>query len=418
MDEITTELAACSGDSACQSEQRRLASLDRYDVLDTPPEEAFDRITRLVCRIFDVPMATVTLIDGHRQWFKSRQGLAPAETARGPALCNTVVQERRPLVVPDTLADERFRSNPFVTGEPYARFYAGMPLTAPDGHVIGTLCAIDTRPHRVEAAQIESLRDLAAIVMSELELRTLAATDALTGALSRRAFRSEGARAVALAVRHRTALSCVVFDLDHFKEINDTRGHSVGDEVLAGTVATCRAILRKSDLLGRTGGEEFALLLPHTGLGAAMDVAEKLRLGIEAQRIGEAARPVTVTASFGVVAMDRSASDIDTLLRRADAALYLAKAEGWNRCRLSPPMPAPNPSLPRRVFKAGRISFNTGRSTMDCTVRSLSDANASFDVISSAGVPEQFKLHIESDGFSRLCRVVTKTDKHIGVRFE
>src|ERR1700761_7294180 len=104
------------------SEQNRLAALDQYDVLDTAPEEAFDRITRLVRSVFSVPMSTVTLIDGHRQWFKSRQGMANSQTERGSALCNHAIAMSRPLIVPDTLQDRRFADNPCVVGAPYIRF--------------------------------------------------------------------------------------------------------------------------------------------------------------------------------------------------------------------------------------------------------------------------------------------------------
>ena len=95
-----------------EREQARLDALDSYDILDTPPEETFDRITRLVRSIFDVPISTVTFLDGHRQWFKSHPGLPNCETERGPALCNFAVQQGRALVVPDTLQDSRFESNP------------------------------------------------------------------------------------------------------------------------------------------------------------------------------------------------------------------------------------------------------------------------------------------------------------------
>ena len=117
-------------------EQARLAALDRYDLLDTPPEESFDRVTRLTRRVFNVGMSTVTLIDGHRQWFKSRQGMANAETERGPALCNAAIDEPRPLIVHDTLADPRFAANPFVVGAPFIRFYAGVQLRTTDGYAI------------------------------------------------------------------------------------------------------------------------------------------------------------------------------------------------------------------------------------------------------------------------------------------
>jgi diguanylate cyclase (GGDEF)-like protein len=398
-------------------EQARLASLDRYDVLDTPAEEAFDRITRLTRRIFDVPMSTITLIDGHRQWFKSRQGISASETPRGPALCNVAMREARPLIVPDTLADERFANNTFVVGEPGIRFYAGVPLQTPEGHCIGTLCAMDTKPRTFLADQVDTLSDLARIVMSELELRVLAMTDGLTGALSRRAFRDEFSRAFALALRHKHDLSCIMLDLDHFKAVNDEHGHPVGDLVLAEAAAVCREELRISDSFGRVGGEEFAILLPHTGLVSAMKVAEKLRTAIARLRIPTPFRPIRITASFGVAALNGTVADPDTLLQSADAALYRAKDEGRNRCMEWQPVTIVQQSIRRRVLKAGQISFNAGRSAIDCTVRSLSDESAGLKIVTSAGIPETFKLLIESDGFSRLCQIVSKSGQHLDVAF-
>lgn len=101
---------------AQDEEEARLAALETYDILDTPQEEGLDRITRLTRRIFGVPMSTITLIDGHRQWFKARSGVEACETARDPALCNVAMRERRILVVPDTRTDPRFADNPFVIG--------------------------------------------------------------------------------------------------------------------------------------------------------------------------------------------------------------------------------------------------------------------------------------------------------------
>ncbi|GJD54093.1 hypothetical protein OPKNFCMD_6874 [Methylobacterium crusticola] len=398
-------------------EQERLAALNRYDVLDTPSEEAFDRVTRLTRRVFEVPMSTVSLIDGHRQWFKSRQGVAACETARGPALCNVAIQETRPLIVPDTLADVRFAQSPFVTDDPHIRFYAGAPLRTPEGHTIGTLCAMDTKPRSFDAGQVAVLIDLAHIVMSELGLRLLATTDGLTGILTRRAFRDEASRTIAPAQRHRYNLSCIVFDLDHFKAVNDRNGHAVGDLVLTQTAATCQANLRKSDLFGRIGGEEFAVLLPHTDRRSALQVAEKLRLALADLRVPTPSGTLAVTASFGVASLGGSVSDTDALLQGADEALYAAKADGRNRCKTWQPVEVAQPDARRRVLKAGRISFNGGHSSIDCTVRSLSESSAGFDVINSAGVPDQFKLQVESDDLYRLCRVVTNTDRHLEVAF-
>ncbi len=399
-------------------EQDRLASLALYDVIDTPQEETFDRITRLARRFFQVPMSTITLIDGHRAWLKSAQGgLHLSETPKDDSFCSVTVREARPLVIPDTLQNERFKDNPFVVGDPGIRFYAGAPLHTPDGHNIGALCVLDSMPRSFEVEQLEVLTDLARIVMSELELRKLATTDGLTGALSRRAFREEATRALALAVRHRHDLTCITFDLDHFKCINDKHGHAVGDQVLAETTKLCSAILRKSDLVGRLGGEEFAILLPHTGLTAAFKVAEKIRMSITDESIIGPTNPARFSASFGVASLDRSVLDIETLLQHADVALYQAKAQGRNRCIVWQTTNTPQPNQRRRVFKAGRIAFNGGASTIDCTVRGLSDQGASLDVISTADVPSVFKLRIDADDLSRGCRIIEKRDRHIDVEF-
>jgi diguanylate cyclase (GGDEF)-like protein len=398
-------------------EQDRLAALDRYDALDTPQEEAFDRITRIACRFFRAPMSTITLVDAHRSWYKSQQGGPPGcEAPRGSAFCNVTIREAAPVVVPDTLLDARFKNNPFVLGEPYVRFYAGVPLRTPDGHNIGTLCIVDMRPRAFADEDVEILNDLASIAMGELELRKLATTDGLTGVLSRRAFKEEAARALGLAVRHRHEASCLFFDLDHFKAINDTYGHISGDKVLIESAEICRAQLRQTDLLGRLGGEEFAILLPHTGATAALAVAEKLREAM-ANRQVPGPEPIRFSASFGVAALDRSAPDIETLLQHADEALYEAKSQGRNRCARWQTRETIDPGLLRRVFKAGQITFNGGRSTIDCTVRGLSDLQASLAVITTADIPGQFKLRIESDDLSRVCRVVAKREKQLEVEF-
>jgi len=178
----------------------------------------------------------------------------------------------------------------------------------------------------------------------------------------------------------------------------------------------CRAQLRQTDLLGRLGGEEFAILLPHTGAAAALVVAEKLREAMASRQI-LGPEPIHFSASFGVAALDRSARDIETLLRRADEALYDAKAHGRNRCTLWQTRETSDPELLRRVFKAGQIAFNGGRSTIDCTVRGLSDLRASLAVINTADIPGQFKLRIEADDLSRVCRVVAKRERQLEVEF-
>jgi diguanylate cyclase (GGDEF)-like protein len=398
-------------------ERDRLISLDRYDVLDTPSEEGFDRITRLTRRLFGVSMSTITFIDGHRLWFKSQQGMAMGQTSKEEAFCDTVIRGTGPLVVADTLADTRYSHNPFVLGDPHIRFYAGVPLRTPDGHNIGTLSAMDSKPRDVEETDLQVLSDLASIVMDELELRMTASTDELTGALSRRAFREEAGRAIALALRHGHELSCVCFDLDHFKSINDGHGHAMGDLVLRESVATCIETLRQSDLLGRMGGEEFAILLPHTGPATAMKVAEKVRAAVAGLPIIGTNGKIPVSASFGVSTLGQGVCDIDELLKRADIALYSAKTSGRNKCVEWVDAETAPPVVRRRVLKAGVISFNGGRSAIDCTVRNLSPVSAGLDVINVNDVPQRFKLQIKSDALYRACRIVAKRERHVEVEF-
>jgi diguanylate cyclase (GGDEF)-like protein/PAS domain S-box-containing protein len=156
------------------NEKKRLRLLRSIDVLDTPPEEVFDRITRVVAELLQVPIVLVSLVDEHRQWFKSRVGLDVCETARDVSFCSHAVHSEALLVVDDALADERFASNPLVTGEPFVRFYAGVPLRSAEGLVLGTLCAIDTKPRTLSANLRAALCDLAATVERELVQREAA----------------------------------------------------------------------------------------------------------------------------------------------------------------------------------------------------------------------------------------------------
>lgn len=397
-------------------EQERLDALARFDILDSPEEEAFERVARLVCRILDVPMATVAFLDGHRQWFKARQGIDACETARGPAICNFTIDRAEPLIITDTLRDGRFSENPFVTGPPHVRFYAGFPLRSAEGQNIGTLCAMAPAPRSITADEIAILQDLAAVVMDALELRQLASVDGLTGALSRRAFREAATRQLSLAKRHRHEASCLLLDLDHFKAVNDSYGHATGDKVLAESIATCRSLLRESDLIGRIGGEEFAVMLPHTGLAAALGVAEKLRSAVAAQHFAAAGRSFSITASCGLSTFSPAMADLDTMLQRADQALYAAKEQGRDRC-VAAAVAEVESSLGRRVLKAGQIVFNSGRSVIDCTVKRLSEHGASIAIMSTAGVPERFKLAIAADGFSKTCEIAGKAGGELEVRF-
>lgn len=399
------------------AEAERLEALDRFDVMDTPREEAFDRITRLIKNIFDLPIAIVSMIDGHRQWYKAYEGLENREVARDATFCKYTLQDMTPLVVPDARDDARFAQNPMVTAGPQIRFYAGVPLRTNDGQNIGTVCAIGFEPRAFSPRESAILTDLAALAMDALELRQQASVDSLTGALSRRAFKEQAAREISLAQRHRHGLACIAFDLDHFKQINDRHGHATGDKVLVAVAEACRAQLRGSDLFGRLGGEEFALILPHTDRAHMGGVAEKVREAIEHVLVRHGETRVPVTSSFGMAALDARTPDIEALLANADAALYEAKAGGRNRCVAWRAQGGALAAPRRRVLKAGRILFNNRMSSIDCTVRTLGEEAAGLDVTSSIGVPESFSLQIRSDAFEARCRIVSQTERHIEVEF-
>lgn len=153
------------------NEGQRLLALERSGLVDTPPEESFDRLTWLATRILDTPVALLTLLTASRQWFKSRHGLDMAETPRSWAFCNHTILQKGILVAEDLAADDRFAENPAVVGEPGFRFYAGSPVVDPDGFALGSLCVIDTRPRTLDDTQKQILSNLAMLASDEIELR-------------------------------------------------------------------------------------------------------------------------------------------------------------------------------------------------------------------------------------------------------
>lgn len=155
-----------------RKDEQRLEVLRRYEILDTFPEESFERLTRLVANIFGTPIALISLIDETRQWFKSHYGLDATETPLCVSFCKHAIEDEGVFVVTDATQDERFATNALVTGAPGIRFYAGAPLRTPDGVQIGTLCVIDKLPRRpLLATERQMLTDLAAMVVDEMELR-------------------------------------------------------------------------------------------------------------------------------------------------------------------------------------------------------------------------------------------------------
>jgi GAF domain-containing protein len=154
-----------------KNEAARVAALQKYAILDTEPEQAFDDLVLLASIICNTPIALISLVDEDRQWFKSRVGLSVSETPREIAFCATAIRQADVFVVPDTLNDERFRNNPLVVSEPNIRFYAGAPLINEEGHALGTICVIDRTPREFGLGPQAALKALSRLVLAQLEFR-------------------------------------------------------------------------------------------------------------------------------------------------------------------------------------------------------------------------------------------------------
>jgi diguanylate cyclase (GGDEF)-like protein len=224
--------------------------------------------------------------------------------------------------------------------------YSGAVLVTPEGHKIGTLCVLDTKPKNLSEKQLSLLLGLSKQVVSLIELRKrtrelgiamldlhkIASEDVLTGLATRRALLDRLRVEVERSRRFPTHLTVVMLDLDHFKKINDSFDHAMGDAVLRNIGALIRSRVRNVDIAGRYGGEEFCLVLPGTDLNGGLTFAESLRAAIGEVLIEDAGRQVKVTASLGV---SSAASGLaiagEELIRAADTALYNAKNKGRNQ---------------------------------------------------------------------------------------
>jgi two-component system, NtrC family, sensor kinase len=152
-------------------EAARIAALNRYAILDSEPEETFDDLVILAAHICATPMAMLSLVDDHRQWFKSKVGVQVRETPRDSSICAHAIQQNELFIVPDTREDARFRENPLVVGEPHIRFYAGAPLVNEDGFALGTLCVVDRVPRELNEEQKDALKSLGRLALRQMELR-------------------------------------------------------------------------------------------------------------------------------------------------------------------------------------------------------------------------------------------------------
>lgn len=306
-------------------EQARLSQLRSLAILDTPPEERFDRVTRMARRLFDVPIVLVSLVDENRQWFKSCVGLDVTETDRRISFCGHAILNKKTLVIEDTLHDERFADNPLVTEGPHIRFYAGQPLHTLSGQAMGTLCIIDREPRKFGQEDIEMLSDLAGMVEREIMAVQLAISDELTRISNRRGFLTLSRHSLNICKRQSFPATLVFFDLDKFKQVNDLHGHAEGDRALKLFAEQMRDSFRTSDLFARIGGDEFVALLTNVEADALEGLIARFDTALQ-ERCAELSLPYTIAFSYGFVSYEPlKHASIEAMLEEADGAMYAQK---------------------------------------------------------------------------------------------
>jgi diguanylate cyclase (GGDEF)-like protein len=325
-----------------ENEEARLLALRSYHILDTPTEQEYDDITLLASQICGTPIATISLIDGDRQWFKSKVGLDVEETSRDAAFCAyAILSPSKTLVINDALDDERFADNPLVTGDPNIRFYAGAPLITPENFTIGTLCVIDREPRELTEQQLESLQALARQVTMKLELRrmslllqgankdlrNLSLTDDLTGLYNRRGFMFHAEQQLKLFRSRKTdrGLWMMLSDMDGLKKINDMFGHSEGSFAIIELGKIFKKTFRDSDVVSRFGGDEFVVLIINTLDEVKEKITERLQNYLDEYN-ANSGKPYKIEASFGLISIDFDGKNtIDEAIKEADAAMYKHK---------------------------------------------------------------------------------------------
>ena len=335
-----------------QDEDRRLASVQRLQILDTPAEERFDRLARLAKRLFRVAYSRITLMDEQRQWFKSVCGQELREIPRDQSICGYTVLQGSTLIIPDCSIDPRVSDNPLVRGLTGINFYAGVPLHSNDGHTVGTLCVLDGVARQLDGEDVAALEDLAACAESEIQLlhisrseiemrgemdqlRRKASVDALTKTWNRGAILEILAKEQERARKANEPLAVALMDIDHFKSVNDTYGHDVGDQVLQEFTDRIRAGLRGGEAFGRFGGEEFLIVVPRCNPSQSEAYGENVLEAVRSQPMKTAAGELAVTASMGLAIWRGNFESSDALVKRADKALYQSKRNGRNRASLA-----------------------------------------------------------------------------------
>ena len=307
------------------NEEARIAALESSGVLDTGPEERFDRYTRLAQRMFDVPIAIISLVGRDEQRFKSVVGLDATGSDRDHSFCGHAILQDDVMVVEDATLDPRFADNPLVTGEPHIRFYAGCPLVSNEGHRLGTLCVVDTQAREVDPRDIEALRDLGALVSGELSSIRLTTVDELTSLSNRRGFNMIATQSLQMCGRTNRSASLLLLDIADFSRINERLGEACGDKVLVEFGQMLKTSFRDSDVISRLQDDKYCVLLTDTDFENAWNGVERFRNTLNT-RNALPGRKYKLMFSAAVVQYDRDRHDNTIrMLQEAEVLMHERK---------------------------------------------------------------------------------------------
>lgn len=303
-------------------ERRRLEALHQLNILDTPPEERFDRITRMARRIFNVPVALITLVDKQRQWFKSTQGKEECETPRSISFCHHAILGHDVLVVRDARQDPRFRAMSPVTDDPGVRFYAGCPLEIKGGYPVGTLCIVDTQPRSFSTEEAATLKDLARLVEAELAAASLNQVEPATALLNRVGFETRGTDALTSCLRLNLPVTLCLFRLGDLAEQEDPAAARRVARARTLFARMLREEIRDADIIGQLEEHEFAVLLIDAGLEQGQALCQRI-----SQRLDQVGHlPQVLNCQSAVETFSTSRQDsLSQLLRRAETRLEIPR---------------------------------------------------------------------------------------------
>ncbi len=324
------------------NETERLENLDNLKILYSPAEERFDRITRIARRIFDAPIALVSLVSQDKQWFKSNQGLSGTETPREVSFCGHAILRPEPLIIQNAEKDPDFADNPLVTSGPRIRFYAGCPIKF-EGTPLGTLCIIDMVPREFKPSDVDTLKSLAAWVENELKLNRMsvaqmellsklneserrAMIDPVSRVWNRAAMEEVLDTEFARAKRQKTPMSLLHVDVAGFDSLVEKHGEAAGDEILREVAQRIRACVRPHDAVGRVDNHEFLVFLGGCNAVDTKSIAKRLSARVSDEEITLEDSAISVSLNIGA-ASSRTVTDL--MLRKlqelATTAMYEAR---------------------------------------------------------------------------------------------